>query len=315
MAVSIRYAPEVRLHPNDDNHPSSVSWYLDRVRMRRHRTNWPDAQLLNRGEVNVHSLISQSSGGEHSGQGRKRTQFFLEIEGSSETKAQVCRGDLGSAECYVHIRPAPIPQEGYDIQYWFFYPYNAFGPGHEGDWEHCTARVNHAGELQKYFYASHARESQWVQAAQVATNGSGHPIVYSADESHACYPNAGKHGRGFLPDDETSDGGDECHTWSALRVIGSFDNPEPQQEWVKYTGHWGEIGAIIASDVLVTSGPYGPAFQAWWDNDDRGNGDPGSEKPSSSTSNPSQPGVGQNETTTPKPSSTGTHTVHPRRNE
>jgi len=28
-------------------------------------------------------------------------------------------------------------------------------------------------------------------------------------------------------------------------------------------------GAAIASSLFVTSGPYGPAFQSWWHDDDR----------------------------------------------
>jgi hypothetical protein len=267
----LRYAPQLRLHPEDDNLPSSVPWYLARVRMRRNRSRWGDARILNVGQVDVQSLISQSSGGEHSGRGHRRTQFFLEIAGNDERKAEVCRGDLATAECYVQLRRSPTDIGIFDIQYWFFYPYNAFGPGHEGDWEHCTARVDGNGNLHRFFYASHAGESDWVDSGGVSRDDGGHPIVYSADESHACYPTPGTHGRGALPDDETSEGGPEWSTWTAIRLIGSVGVPRQGQEWIRYTGHWGEIGAVVTSDILVTSGPYGPAFQAWWDDDDKGN--------------------------------------------
>src|SRR5881296_2271727 len=82
----IRFAPELRLHPDDKYLPTSVPWFLDRVRMRRHRKYFPDENWLDVGEVNVQSLVAQVAkswipGGdtEYSGEGSKRTHFFVEI--------------------------------------------------------------------------------------------------------------------------------------------------------------------------------------------------------------------------------------------
>jgi hypothetical protein len=187
------------------------------------------------------------------------------------------KGSLQSAECYVHFRHAPQRNGQIDIQYWFFYPYNSFGPGHEGDWEHITVRVTNNFNIRRIFFASHARESEWHRPTGFHLNNAGHPIVYSAIGSHACYWFAGKRDRGKFhtaeipPDDFTANGGPVWKTWENLRIIGEFDNPLSNQEWIKYTGHWGEIGTAGTSELLVTSGPYGPAFQAWWDDDDEGN--------------------------------------------
>jgi hypothetical protein len=274
----VRFAPKLRLHPNDANMPCSVRWYLQHVRMRRHRQWWPDNQILALGDVTIRTLVSQSSGGEESGMGTRRTAFFLEIAGESHANARA--GDLATAECYVHLRGAPHDQ-GIDIQYWFFYAYNSFGPGHEGDWEHVTVRLDSDLAAAKVFFASHASESVWRSVGTYRTDEWGHPVVYVAEGSHACYPVAGQQDRGswysaeLPPDDFARGGGPSWDTWKALKLVGERSAPVSDQEWLRYTGHWGEIGDVGTSKWFVTSGPYGPAFQAWWDDDDEGNRVPG----------------------------------------
>jgi hypothetical protein len=269
------FAPELRLHPDDKYRPTSVAWYLDRVQMRRHRPHDFDVQILDAGTVNIDSLISQSDAGQHSGRGNSRTNFFLEIVVQTEATR---RGRLDVAECYVHFRPAPGGIAGFDIQYWFFYAYNGditvgADPEHEGDWEHVTVRVNDSLLwIESVFYASHATESSW-KSRPFPYTASGHPIAYSAYHSHANYWRTGKHSRSWhhvwVPDDHTADGGPVWHTWNSLRVIGRHDEPMKRQQWIKYTGHWGQIATPGAPEFL--SGPYGPAFQAWWEDDDKGN--------------------------------------------
>src|SRR5690349_10808938 len=79
LCAVYRFAPLVRLHPDDVYRPTSVPLYLAHVQMRRHRPWWFDVHILGPGWVDVQSLISQSSGGQHSGRGTARTDFFLEI--------------------------------------------------------------------------------------------------------------------------------------------------------------------------------------------------------------------------------------------
>jgi hypothetical protein len=264
------FAPQLRLHPDDRYRPTSVSWFLPRVRMRRHRPHDTDVQILKVGEVNMASLISQSSGGQRSGRGSGRTNFFLEIR-SQESATR--RGDLDVAECYVRFRRAPGGSTDWDIQYWFFYAYNGdITTGadieHEGDWEHVTARVtSDLRTLQRVFFASHAVESEWRDASDVSV-ADDHPVAYSAYHSHATAWSAGKQSRNWLPDDHTSNGGPYWSTWGNLRLIGERLDPMPGQEWVRYTGRWGQFGSPGPEWL---TGPWGPAFQAWWDDDDEGN--------------------------------------------
>lgn len=259
-----RFSPEVRLHPNDSYRPTSVPWYLDRVRMRRRRAWWPDVHVLHPFEVTVQSLISQVSGGQHSGRGRNKTDFFLEtVINKSETRA----GLLAIAPCYVHLRRDPDSQ-GWDIQYWFFYAYNGdITTGadfeHEGDFEHVTVRLSESLEIRRVFYHVHNNESQWRELGEFLLTAEGRPVVYSALDTHATYWSRGKHVRDWLPDDYTADGGPIWRTWNRLQLVGNLESPLLGQEWIKYTGQWGEIG----SKISWLSGPYGPAFQRYWDRD------------------------------------------------
>jgi hypothetical protein len=273
-----RFAPEVRLHPDDRYMPASVPWYLARVRMRWHRISigplWGDKNILKR-EVNVQSLVSQNYKGNPSGSGRESTNYFIQIHGGDREATR--RGDLGSAEVYAHIRPAPGGSPRFDIQYWFLYPYNAditgpiLSPAHEGDWEHITVRLS--PDLQRVdsvFFAAHKSNAGWLPAESVSFND-GHPVVYSAKHSHATYPKAGRQERGIwisLPDDHTKDGGPIWRTWERVVRVGEIGAPEPGQEWVNYNGLWGERGFFVLNP-FSTHGAPGPAFQSWWydDND------------------------------------------------
>lgn len=243
------FAPLVRLHPNDDYRPSSVGWYLKRVIMRLDRRVWADRQILDKGEVRPANIAKQSSDGQSSG-GRSKSSFFLQIPNDDDEQA-TRRGSLASAVCYARI----IERKHHkDLQYWFFYPYNGLSLGeHEGDWEHISIRVAE-GKAVKYYFATHG-DGQERYPRDVDLVGR-HVVVYSARHSHASYPTAKTHVRSLAPDDHTANGGPEWRTWRRLKTI------DRRLGWVRYSGHWGEIG-----DLPWTSGPHGPAHQSPWSGD------------------------------------------------
>jgi hypothetical protein len=263
MLRAIRgYAPKVWFHLDEEHFPSSVEWYLARVRMRFHLNNQPDVQVLDEGQVNINSLLEWMVGDQYSGSGSSKTDFFLEIMTS---KTATRAGSLGNARCYVHFRAAPTGGS-WDIQYWFFYPYsgNISHVGnfaHEGDWEHITVRL--AADLTtvtSVFFAAHDEEGKWVTPSNVEQSGT-HPVCFSAKNGHACYSTAGRQDRPTWPDDHTGKGTD-WNTWTDLRLTGERSRPMSGRQWIKYTGRWGEIG--MAS---FTTGPHGPAFQSSWNAD------------------------------------------------
>jgi len=188
------------------------------------------------------------------------------------------------------MRHAPGSISRWDIQYLFFYPFNGrlgAGGAHEGDWEHITVRVNHyADRIEKVYFSAHHHEGRWsyersalnpagyAVGATCGHDGNQHVRVWVAKHSHACYPEPGRHPRhafmlphgglhdtigDLLPDDTAAESEPAATTWDCAGCLE--DLTEHTQPWLRYSGLWGEVGQMF-------SGPYGPAHQPWWYDDD-----------------------------------------------
>ena len=276
-----KFAPEVRLHPDDIYRPASAEWYLARTHLRFDHRNYRDCQILAKGQVNATSLVEQShkvsrgpwghSGNrQYSGIGNNVSRFFLQIPNDHQEK-ETRRGEYGHfmngrvtshVPCYYHIRNVSEGTNWWDYQYMFFYPYNGnlgAGGAHESDWEHVTVRVDlgTSNPIKGVFFAAHGSEGRWATKQTRASgftdrnfyrlNAENRPVVYSAKHSHASYPFASIKKRGgrvdvFLPDDETMEGGPIWDCSRNLIYLGERERPETGREWIKFTGRWGEIG-------------------------------------------------------------------------
>jgi hypothetical protein len=163
---------------------------------------------------------------------------------------------------YVHVKRSQAKPDGYDIQYWYFFPYNdsIASFNHEGDWEHITVTTDAAGAFVEAFYAQHEGGKVYKSDDLQMVLGQ-HPVVYIADGSHASYPRRDHFDIPKVPglDDHTSDGGPVWQTWRSLIHVGEKNRPLNNQRFLSYGGRWGEIGTTD-----VTSGPEGPAFQSAW---------------------------------------------------
>ena len=279
-----KFAPVVKLHVDEQYLPANVPWYLQRVRMRFDVSHGFDDCLLNKGSVTITNLISQKNRDQVSGLSPNHSDFFLEqtdASGGDDTDSyrQETRKGTGLAAwvSYAHVKPAPVDvyPDMYDVQYIFFYAYNGdllktkVESAHEADMEHITVRVNKdLNTIYQIYYAAHDGEGKWygsqtsigIQDGYRVTND-GRPIVYSAINSHASYPWAGRQYRGTeLPDDATSDGGIEWDCRQNVINLGEKTYPCEGMQWIQYSGHWGEMG-----ETSWTNGPYGPAYQSWWD--------------------------------------------------
>lgn len=95
-------------------------------------------------------------------------------------------------------------------------------------------------------------------AAQLKWNGN-HPVVYSADGSHASYPSAGDWPIALDQKDHTYEGGPVWSTWNNWVNVGEKSASRNNQLFIKYGGRWGEVG-----ELEDTSGPQGPSFQGSW---------------------------------------------------
>jgi hypothetical protein len=181
-----------------------------------------------------------------------------------------------------------------DLQYWTFYPYDdsTAGFNHESDWEHVSVTVDANGKVISVYLSEHENGTQFVPdtsgtcssgfisnytmalngrsrrvCIDVSTADSGqHPIVYSADGSHALYPSGCANEGGKCSWDGYA-GGTADHTtaagpaWQGWVVSGAKKNYEivtDSTDWLQYANLWGEVG--IAS---VTTGKPSPKWQQW----------------------------------------------------
>lgn len=206
-------APFVYLYPYSQNSdppylPSSVDWYLNQVEL-----------------VAVSGGVYQEPIGPPVAENQLPTNTnagdplpYLEIPDPTAT-SPVRLGDLSTAVAYVHVRQVAENSPLFDLQYWLYYPlrgrstyrvvapildldFNSDllapagapyqGPGeHQGDWKHVTVRINLQGQIQAVFYAQHGG-GFWCLPGQYQTTASGNPIVYSARNTHSCFPTAGR---------------------------------------------------------------------------------------------------------------------------
>lgn len=188
-----------------------------------------------------------------------------------------------------------------DIQYWFFYAYDdaAAGFNHESDWERVTVTVNEQGQATSLYLTEHENGTQFLPddtnmcnggfisrytmkqngtSARVCLNFSSedngmHPIVYSADGTHAVYPSGcatecAWTGYAGGTSDYTTAAGPAWKGWLTSGSLKNYEIVTDSTNWILYANLWGEIGT-----TSVTSGKYSPKWQNWGQyNDEHPNG-------------------------------------------
>ena len=279
VAALSRFAPEVRLHPDDPNRPSSFEWFLERTRLRRWRGLFKrDEVLLPVGRVTPEKLGVYGNGD------RGGIDLYLDIpSGPNQQNTRHGfrpKGGRFQAPCYVNARSVSGDSAAFDLQFWFFYPFNgreARHITHEGDWEHVTVRVTNASEpgLIAAYFSAHGQinggwafPDNWTEIGAVLQfTPAGNPIVYSALGSHASYPSAGVHKQTWpKAGDRTSDGGPIWNTAADILLVEmngqSPQGSEDEFAWLRFPGRWGAIRKL-AWPFAVT-GPIGPSHQPSW---------------------------------------------------
>jgi Vacuolar protein sorting-associated protein 62 len=265
--LAAKFAPQVRLPPSSEDwtRPASVDWYLVVSTMRFNHSGCSDCQVMFNGTITQDALSKQFHKGKdflcsHSAGNNSSAvsdKFFLQpINDSYHAGAPA-----NLWKVYAHIFRR---NNGYAIQYWFFYAYNdSIGSAnHEADWEHITVSTDANGNFVSAWYAQHEGGTTYNSGQITFINGT-HPVVYSADGSHASYPKAGNYDIPWVPglDDHCYENGPVWNTWENFVNVGEKEYPLNGQSFIKYAGRWGEIG-----ETSITTGPLGPSFQAAWNN-------------------------------------------------
>lgn len=245
-ALMQAYSPWIYFHPDEAYLPSSLSWFFSN-----------GALLYEKGNPNPTPIDPAGSnlpkGGGNDG------AYWVDLPADDKGKEKVKKGDLPSAELYLHIKPM-LGATFTDVAIWIFYPFN--GPAkakveflniplgkigeHVGDWEHVTLRVsNFTGELWRVYFSEHSSGS-WVDASQLEFQGGNKPVTYASLHGHAFYPKAGlvlqgnsKLGIGIRND--TGKGGYSMDTGASSEVVAAeyLDSAVVEPPWLNYEREWG----------------------------------------------------------------------------
>ncbi|RZC89774.1 hypothetical protein C5167_035764 [Papaver somniferum] len=192
QALVQTYSPWIYFHPKEQYLPSSVSWYFNN-----------GALLYKKGDESNPAPIDPTGSNLPQG-GWNDDTYWLDLPIDKDAKERVKKGDLGSSESYIHVKPM-LGGTFTDLVFWFFYPFN--GPGtakveliniplgkigeHIGDWEHLTLRIsNFNGKLWDAYFSQHSKGS-WVNASDLEFQGGNKFVTYSALHGHPFYAKPG----------------------------------------------------------------------------------------------------------------------------
>ncbi|CAM8939431.1 unnamed protein product [Rhodiola kirilowii] len=246
-ALIKHYGPTVYFHPDEIYLPSSVSWFFK------------NGAVLCRDKDSKGQPID-CAGSCLPGGGLNDGECWIDLPSGEEKRDNIKRGNLESAELYVHVKSA-LGGTFTDIAMWIFCPFN--GPStlkvglmsiamnkigqHIGDWEHFTLRINNfTGELWGIYFSEHSGGG-WVDASELEFIQHNKAIVYSSRNGHASFPHAGTYlqgpgnlGIGLRNDtDKSKYSIDSSSKYQivAAECLGEGVIQEPL--WLQYMREWG----------------------------------------------------------------------------
>ncbi|KAL6637015.1 hypothetical protein ACP70R_024587 [Stipagrostis hirtigluma subsp. patula] len=246
-ALIRHYGPTVFFHPKEVYLPSSVAWFFKN-----------GAALYSRGGGGVGEEVD-GEGSNLPGGGCNDGAYWIDLP-CGERRNAVCRGDIGSAELYAHVKPA-MGGTCTDVAMWVFCPFNGparlkLGPvtlplgktgQHVGDWEHFTLRIsNLTGELMAVYFSQHSG-GRWVDASALEYNDGNRPVVYSSRNGHASYPYPGVYlqGSGALGVGIRNDAARSkiyVDSSSRYRIVAAEylgDGAVDEPQWLQFMREWG----------------------------------------------------------------------------
>ncbi|CAJ1976269.1 unnamed protein product [Sphenostylis stenocarpa] len=196
-ALIQHYGPTVYFHPDEKYLPSSVQWFFKNGAVLY-------AAGSSKGKAIDYEGTNLPSGGTNDG------AFWIDFPTDEDARNNLKKGNIESAELYVHVKPA-LGGAFTDIVMWVFCPFN--GPAtlkvalmniemnkvgeHVGDWEHFTLRIsNFSGELWSVFFSQHSG-GHWVNAFDLEFIKGNKSIVYSSKDGHASFPHPGTYLQGL----------------------------------------------------------------------------------------------------------------------
>ncbi|KAG8375201.1 hypothetical protein BUALT_Bualt10G0075800 [Buddleja alternifolia] len=183
------YSPYIYFHPKENYLPSSVNWYFS------------NGALLYKKGAESNPIRIEPNGTNLPQGGSNDGSYWLDLPIDKQAKEKVKKGDLLTAEVYLHVKPV-LGATFTDIQVWLFYPFNGHATAklgviekfplgqigeHVGDWEHVTLRIsNFDGVLYRVYFAEH-NAGRWVDSCLLEFQKGNKFVAYSSLNGHASY--------------------------------------------------------------------------------------------------------------------------------
>ncbi|KAI5445449.1 hypothetical protein KIW84_013618, partial [Lathyrus oleraceus] len=233
------------LHSDEEYFPSSVNWFFSN-----------GALLYKKGDE-LNPIQIQQNGTNLPQDHNYDDSYWINLPVDDANKEKVKRGNLESAESYVHVKPM-FGGTFSDIVMWIYYPFN--GPArakveliniklgkigeHVGDWEHVTLRVSNLdGKLWQMYFSQHSSGS-WVDSSQIEfqNDTTKRPIVYASLHGHAAYPHEGlvllgENGIGVR--DDTNKGSNVMDMGKFVLVSADYLGSVKEPAWLNFYREWG----------------------------------------------------------------------------
>ncbi|KAI3429626.1 hypothetical protein D9Q98_005712 [Chlorella vulgaris] len=227
--VVARHAPAFFLHPADRYMPCTAEYFMRHSELRQAAPSTSDggssSVLLPRGCIAAPGLLEA----QRAAPPGARLQLNLD----PAARCGMPLSQLDDVPIYAHpklIRGAHGGVEALEISFLTLYAYNGeYRVGglpflttgaHDGDWEHCTARVHPtSGKLLGMWYNAHrSRDGCWVGGLEVPRDpASGRVAAFVALHGHGTYPQAGRVLRHFFLGNDLCSG--EGPIWRPRHVV------------------------------------------------------------------------------------------------
>jgi hypothetical protein len=270
--VVLRYAPLVRLHPDEQAFPggpirdfvakSTLSWW--------HEYNCGSCRDLVAGAGRVDARrLGRRSDSPYRWHAYSTDRWFAATQYTRPLGTESDRLGLSTLEgFYLDLPNTAVARGGQPdltqdavfweyvpgrfVTFWFFYPYNdgVLGFNHEGDWEHVAVRLDASGQALGVAFFRHGSSCTSIRPWRDVLKSGSHPIVFSAKGTHGSYESAGRFSTScatWLATYDYTGYGKAWRTWTALA-------PASGQPWYGFGGAWGEVGYFAD-----TTGPLGPS--------------------------------------------------------
>ena len=272
QALAARFAPYLRIHPDDGMVPIGVDFALDHATCIRHYAGLA-GQCVSSGPL-TEALLGQWPW-------QDDDQAFIDFAGDPGADGDDAGGsqryyldhmrDDADAVIYASVWEAPDGATTY-VRYWLYWFYNSWRiwgglNHHEGDWEYVQIALDAQMEPSRVAYAQHAgidvgrfevsggSRRDWDDLVEPINRQGDHPILYPGLGSHATY--FGPHS--YLVSLDDAAGLDAPLVQPAVRLMPTG------AAWATFRGRWGEKPIDIDHPLIDGfSGPRSPGLGAQW---------------------------------------------------